>query len=319
MTIPPVIALMGPTASGKTQLAVELVAHFPVEIISVDSALIYQEMDIGTAKPDLSILQKAPHHLIDLIPPDETYSVARFCEEALTTIKAIYARGNIPLLVGGTMMYFHALFHGMDVLPESDEIVRDELTKQAEINGLESLYRTLFMIDPQTAARLEPTDKQRILRALEVFKLTGQPMSSLLQRQNRPPFSAFDYPLLMLHLVPSDRTTLHKRIQQRFLSMLKDHFIEEVVYLKEKYCLTREMPAMRCVGYRQALDYLDSPQTQADYAVLEERGIVATRQLAKRQLTWLRNQPRAAQSYELDCLNLEQSYREIARLIAAFV
>lgn len=315
MSIPPVIALMGPTASGKTHLAVTLAQVLPIEIISVDSALIYQEMNIGTAKPDAETLKKAPHHLIDLIQPNETYSVARFCTDALALIKTAHAQGRIPLLVGGTMMYFNALFHGMDALPEGDETLRGRLTQQLHEEGLSTLYALLEKHDLETASRLHPTDTQRILRALEIYFLTGNPMSVLLQRGKREAFSAFPHSLMMFHLVPSERAVLHQRIEQRFMEMLSNGFLEEVIFLKEKYQLNAEMSSMRCVGYRQALTYLDSLQTRTDYSLLQERGIIATRQLAKRQLTWLRNQPRAAESYDLDCLDLDKSYQKLLMLV----
>lgn len=273
---------MGPTASGKTGVAVELVQHLPCEIISVDSALVYRDMDIGTAKPDAATLAAAPHHLIDIIDPTESYSAARFRADALALMAEITARGRIPLLAGGTMLYFKALRQGLNDLPEADPALRAELDAEAAERGWPALHAELAQVDPETAARLKPNDAQRIQRALEVYRLTGEPMAEILKREAP---AAFPYRVLPLALLPGDRAVLHRRIAERFDLMLEQGFIEEVEDLREKYALNLELPSMRCVGYRQVWQYLDG---EFDRATLREKGIAATRQLAKRQLTWLR-------------------------------
>lgn len=279
---PPVIFLMGPTASGKTGVAVQLVQKLPLEIVSVDSALVYRGMDIGTAKPDAATLRRAPHHLIDLIEPTEAYSAARFREDALRVMAEITARGHVPLLVGGTMLYFKALWEGLSELPQADAALREEIEREARERGWPALHAELAKFDPHTAARLKPTDTQRIQRALEVVRLTGKPMSQVLS-ENRS--EALPYRVLPLALVPSDRAVLHARIAERFAAMLEAGLVEEVQALRKKYPLKPGLPSMRCVGYRQAWAYLDG---EYDREELLKRGIYATRQLAKRQLTWLR-------------------------------
>jgi tRNA dimethylallyltransferase len=292
--LPPAIFLMGPTASGKTGAAVALMAKLPVEIISVDSALVFKDMNIGTAKPDAAILEKAPHHLIDIIEPTNAYSAANFRSDALQLMADITARGKIPLLVGGTMLYFKALEDGLSGLPEADPLIRAALDAEAAQIGWPAMHNKLAMIDPQTAARLEPNDTQRIQRALEVYKITGETMTSLFAKQTN---QALPYQLLKISLVPSDRKVLHERIALRFDQMLAAGFVEEVRALIAKYpSLTAESTAMRCVGYRQALEHLSG---EYDVAELRDRGIFATRQLAKRQLTWLRGMKDIV---ELDCL-----------------
>ncbi|MGD9787968.1 MAG: tRNA (adenosine(37)-N6)-dimethylallyltransferase MiaA [Sulfuricellaceae bacterium] len=273
---------MGPTASGKTGVAVELVQHLPCEIISVDSALVYRDMDIGTAKPDAATLASAPHHLIDVIDPTESYSAARFRADALALMAEITARGRIPLLAGGTMLYFKALRQGLNDLPEADPALRAELDADAAERGWPALHAELARVDPATAARLQPNDAQRIQRALEVFRLTGEPMAEILKREVP---AELPYRVLPLALLPGDRAVLHRRIAERFDAMLEQGFIEEVQALRQKYRLNLDLPSMRCVGYRQAWQYLDG---EFDLATLREKGIAATRQLAKRQLTWLR-------------------------------
>ena len=293
--LPPAIFLMGPTASGKTGAAVDLISKLPVEIISVDSALVFKDMNIGTAKPDAATLAKAPHHLIDIIEPTSAYSAANFRTDALRLMADITARGNIPLLVGGTMLYFKALQEGLSGLPEANQEVRARLDARAAFIGWPAMHEKLALIDPITAARLEPNDTQRIQRALEVFELTGEAMSALYAKQTR---EVFPYNLLKIALVPSDRKVLHERIAIRFEQMLKDGFVDEVRALIAKYpSLTPESTSMRCVGYRQALEHLAG---EYDVAELRDRGIFATRQLAKRQLTWLRGMKDIV---ELDCLN----------------
>lgn len=283
---------MGPTASGKTALAVGLVERFPLEIISVDSALVYRDMDIGTAKPDAATLARAPHHLLDIRDPTETYSAAAFCDDARRLMADIAARGRVPLLVGGTMLYFRALLQGLDDLPRADVALRKELEAQAAARGWPALHAELAAVDPATAARLAPNDSQRIGRALEIFRLTGTPMSALLDRAQ----SELPYRVLQLALIPSDRAVLHQRIAARFDAMLADGLLDEVETLRRRYALNADLPSMRAVGYRQAWAYLDG---EIDLKGLREQGIAATRQLAKRQLTWLRSWPDVV---ELNCL-----------------
>ncbi|BCB26278.1 tRNA dimethylallyltransferase [Sulfurimicrobium lacus] len=292
-TFPPAIFLMGPTASGKTGVAVELVQHLPVEIVSVDSALVYRDMDIGTAKPDAATLAAAPHHLIDLIDPTNSYSAAQFRSDALRLMGEITARGNIPLLVGGTMLYFMALQHGLNDLPQADPELRAELDARARRSGWPALHEELARLDPVTAARLDPADAQRIQRALEVCLLSGRPMSELLAQEKT---GDLPYRLVQLALVPSDRAVLHQRIEARFDAMLEQGLVAEVEALRARYALTPNLPSMRCVGYRQAWQYLDG---EMDFATLRDKGIFATRQLAKRQLTWLRGMGNVS---EFDCL-----------------
>ena len=287
---------MGPTASGKTAVAVALIDQLPVEIISVDSALVYKDMDIGTAKPDANLLLQAPHHLLNLIDPTSAYSAASFRSDALRLMADITARGKIPLLVGGTMLYFKALQEGLSGLPEANPEVRAALDLEAAQIGWPGMHAKLALIDSVTAARLAPNDTQRIQRALEVHAISGETMSSLFAKQTS---AALPYRLLKLALVPNDRAVLHERIALRFDQMLEAGFLDEVRALLVKYpTLTQDATSMRCVGYRQALEHLAGDY---DLAELRDRGIFATRQLAKRQLTWLRGM---ADSLELDCLQL---------------
>lgn len=293
--LPPAIFLMGPTASGKTGAAVELISKLPVEIISVDSALVYRDMNIGTAKPDAATLAVAPHHLIDIIDPTSAYSAANFRSDALRLMADITSRGKIPLLVGGTMLYFKALEGGLSSLPEANPQVRAELDVEAAQIGWPAMHSKLAAIDPVTAARLEPNDTQRIQRALEVYAISGETMSSLFAKQTS---EALPYKLLKIALVPSDRKVLHERIALRFDQMLAAGFVDELRALVAKYpTLTPESTSMRCVGYRQALEHLAG---EYDAAEFRDRGIFATRQLAKRQLTWLRGMDDIV---ELDCLD----------------
>ena len=279
-----IFCLMGPTASGKTQLACELVNHFPIEIISVDSAMIYREMNIGTAKPDAEILAKAPHHLIDIIDPPDSYSAASFCNDVDRISAHIIRQGKIPLLVGGTMMYFRALQQGLSSLPPADETVRAMLLQQANEQGWDYLHQELARVDATTAARLHPKDTQRIQRALEVFHLTSRPLSDFLKEEKQIP----TYHFVNFSLIPEDRSWLHDRIAHRFEHMLQHGLIDEVEGLLQKWPLTLDNPSMRSVGYRQVLQYL---QGEDDYTSLCSKGTAATRQLAKRQLTWLRHWP----------------------------
>ncbi len=307
---PPAIFLMGPTASGKTGLAVELVQTLPLEIISVDSALVYQDMDIGTAKPEAGILQQAPHHLIDVIDPTQVYSAAQFRTDALRLMAEITARGKVPLLVGGTMLYFRALEQGLSGLPEADASVRAALDLEAAEIGWPGMHAKLATIDPDTAARLQPTDSQRIQRALEVHQLTGQTMTALHQQQAA---ETLPYRLLKIALQPSDRAVLHARIAERFSIMMQGGLLEEVQALLQKYPgLHPDMTSMRCVGYRQTLAYIAGDIDEADW---QAQGIAATRQLAKRQLTWLRGMD---DTLALDCLS-ESLYAQAYQVIKDFL
>ncbi len=292
-SFPPAIFLMGPTASGKTSIAVDLVQHLPVELISVDSALVFRDMDIGTAKPDAATLARAPHHLIDIIAPTGAYSAAAFRHDALRLMADITARGKIPLLVGGTMLYFKALREGLSPLPQADAALRAELDAEIARHGIERLHAKLAEVDAETAARLHATDTQRIQRALEIYRLSGQPMSVLIRQQEQNPLP---YRIVPVALLPSERAALHQRIATRFAEMLKLGLVDELRRLRQKYRLHRDMTSMRCVGYRQAWEYMEGEITEAE---VREKGIAATRQLAKRQLTWLRSTPDIV---ELDCL-----------------
>lgn len=294
---------MGATATGKTDLAVKLAENYPVEIISVDSALIYKSMDIGTAKPDAQLLQRAPHFLIDILDPAEKWSAWDFVQQATGLITEINERGNIPLLVGGTMMYFNALEQGMNDLPMADETMRHQLNQQLQLEGLESLYAELKEIDPATAARVKPTDPQRIMRALEVYRLSGKTMSELLQQKKQKP--SIDFKRLILD-VP-ERTALHQRIEHRFQLMLEQGFEQEVVELRKRSDLNIDLPSMRCVGYRQMWLYLDGNYSHDE---MVNRSVVATRQLAKRQLTWLRKYEQVKRVDYLD-----YSFAEITRYL----
>lgn len=286
---PPAILLMGPTASGKTAVAAQLAATLPCEIISVDSALVYRGMDIGTAKPDAELLRRAPHHLIDVIEPHESYSAAKFRDDALALMREITERGNIPLLVGGTMLYFKALVEGLNDLPEADSTIRLIIETMADEEGWPGVHEKLRRIDPDTAARLEPTDAQRIQRALEIYYITGKSMTDLLKK---PKYVYFPYTPIRIALTPGDRAALHERIAQRFEAMLEAGLIDELRRLREDYGLEPDMPSMRCVGYRQAWTALDEGlDGNALLDAARERGSAATRQLAKRQLTWLRSMP----------------------------
>lgn len=291
---PLAVAIMGPTASGKTAAALAVARHIPSEIISVDSALVYRGMNVGTAKPSAEELALVPHHLIDIIDPAESYSAAKFREDAIRITLEIIKRGKLPLLVGGTMLYFKAMMGGLDDLPPANPAVRAELDAQAARMGWPAMHAKLAALDPETAARLKPNDAQRIQRALEIIELSGKPMSQLLA-QRAPTELPFE--LLPIALEPSDRSVLHERIANRFDAMLRDdHLLKEVETLRRRGDLHQGLPSMRSVGYRQCWEYLNG---QYDKTALRDKGIAATRQLAKRQLTWLRAMP---DRIVIDCL-----------------
>jgi tRNA dimethylallyltransferase len=332
VSIPDAIALLGPTASGKSAISMALAERFDLEIISVDSALVYRGMDIGTAKPDAADLRRVPHHLIDLIDPIDAYSAARFAEDATRAISEVRARKRLPLLVGGTMLYLRALRSGLDALPRADASVRASIDARAAMLGWPALHAELAAIDPVTAARLEPGDAQRIQRALEVHAITGQPLSSLIGQTDRSAADARPQ-IALIALEPSDRAVLHQRIAARFDTMLRHGLVDEVRALRARGDLHANLPSMRCVGYRQSWQYLDDIEPhpgdakgvstvgkRADQRVgnqalgtvqagsveaavrwqrLVDEGVAATRQLAKRQLTWLRSMP---DRHVVDCL-----------------
>lgn len=292
--LPPAILIMGPTASGKTAVAMRLADRFPVELISVDSAQVFRDMDVGTAKPDRATLQRYPHRLIDLISPEESYSAARFRTEALAAMAEISAAGKVPVLVGGTMLYFRALLNGLADLPQADTALRAEIDAEAARDGWPAMHAKLQQLDPLTAARLHTTDSQRLQRALEVCRLSGRPMSALLaeSEHQRPAYN-----FLSIGLLPSDRAALHARIAQRFDDMLLAGLDDEVSRLRQKYALHLDLPSMRCVGYRQTWEAQEGIIPARE---LRDRGIFATRQLAKRQITWLSN---SFEAETFDCLD----------------
>jgi len=279
----PVVFLMGPTASGKTALAMQLYDELPCEIVSVDSAMIYKGMDIGTAKPDAETLRQYPHRLIDLCDPSEAYSAAEFRRDALNEISEIRNSGKIPLLTGGTMMYFNALKNGLAQLPEADPEVRQRLLDEANAMGWPYMHAKLAKVDPESAQRLNPNDSQRLQRALEVYEVSGRTMTDLWaeQEQQKP-----EFPIISMAVMPNDRAELHQRIEQRFDIMLEQGFVDEVRSLWDRGDLNLQMPSVRCVGYRQVWEYFSDTW---DYETMRFKGIVATRQLAKRQVTWLRS------------------------------
>lgn len=308
----PVACLLGPTASGKTASALEFTAQSrargrEIEIVSVDSALVYRGMDIGTAKPDAQERAAAVHHLIDIVDPADAYSAANFRADALRVTGEIVARGNVPLLVGGTMLYYKALTQGLNDLPTADAAVRAQLDADAARDGWPALHARLAEVDPPTAARLAPNDSQRIQRALEIYLLTGQPMSTLLAAPRQAATDdAARYRFVPIALEPSDRSVLHKRIEQRFDAMLANGLLDEVKTLRARGDLNADMPSMRCVGYRQAWEYLDG---EIDYATMRDKGVFATRQLCKRQLTWLRAMP---ERIVVDCCAADLTAQAVA-------
>jgi tRNA dimethylallyltransferase len=306
---PMAVAIMGPTASGKTAAALAIARTRPVEIISVDSALVYRGMDIGTAKPSPEELAAVPHHLIDIIDPLEAYSVMQFREDAIRLVGEISARGALPLLVGGTMMYFKGLTDSLDELPTADPALRAQLDAEAASIGWPGMHAKLRTLDPVTAERLKPKDAQRINRALEIIALTGKPMSELLGKREKP---ELPFDLISFALEPSDRAVLHQRIAQRFDAMLggrdDEGLVAEVARLRARGDLSPALPSIRCVGYRQTWDYLEG---KIDRAELRELGIIATRQLAKRQITWLRAMP---ERIVIDCLGTDPTGELMDRL-----
>lgn len=290
---PPAIFLMGPTASGKSGIALEIAGHLPVEIVSVDSAQVYRHMNIGTAKPDAKSMATVSHHLIDLIEPHERYSVAQFLNDALASMREITQRGNIPLLVGGTMLYFRALLEGLSELPAADAGIRMIIETRAEADGWPAMHKELRRLDPASAARIHPTDSQRVQRALEVCYLTDMPMSEILKK---PRHVHLPYRVIPIALIPSQREVLHQRIAHRFEEMLKLGLIDETRAIRDKFRLDDTSPSMRCVGYRQVWMYLNN---EVSLEKMREMALAATRQLAKRQLTWLRPMKGVK---EFDCL-----------------
>jgi tRNA dimethylallyltransferase len=311
--LPPAIFLMGPTAAGKTDLAIELTKVLPCELISVDSALVYRGMDIGTAKPSKALLDAYPHRLIDILDPSESYSAADFRRDALSAMAEITARGKIPLLVGGTMLYFKALLEGLADMPAADPEVRAQLESEARSKGWQALHDELAAIDPVSAARIHPNDPQRLSRALEVYRVSGLSMTAHRDQQTAQSAEAaasgchqLPYTVANLAIAPLDRSVLHTRIAQRFTHMLDQGFVDEVVALRSRGDLHSNLPSIRAVGYRQVWDHLDGKLTRDE---MQERGIIATRQLAKRQFTWLRSWEDLHWLDSLACDNLPRALK----------
>lgn len=315
--LPPAIFLMGPTAAGKTDLAIELARVLPCELISVDSALIYRDMDIGTAKPDKATLAEFPHRLIDIRDPAESYSAAEFRADALTAMAEITARGRIPLLVGGTMLYFKALLEGLAEMPSADAALRAELEARAQAEGWEVLHAELRAVDPESAARIHPNDPQRLIRALEVYHVSGQSMTVHRQRQaaentagGASAVRQFPYTVAQMAIAPAQRQLLHERIALRFRLMLEQGLVAEVERLRQRSDLHVGLPSIRAVGYRQVWDHLDG---KLDAVQMQERGIIATRQLAKRQFTWLRGWQQDVHWFDsAACDNLPRALKYLA-------
>ncbi len=307
--LPPAIFLMGPTASGKTDLAVAMAEQLPCDIISVDSSLVYRGMDIGSAKPDAATLAKAPHRLIDIRNPDEPYSVADFRADALREMADITAQGRIPLLVGGTMLYFKALLEGLADLPQADAQIRADIEAEAEVKGWPAMHRELATVDPKSADRIHPNHSQRIGRALEVYRISGQTMTSLRELQAEDPLP---YRPVQFALIPESRSWLHERIALRFEKMMAEDFLVEVEGLFRTSGIHKDLPALRAVGYRQAWDYLGGNITREE---MIERAIIATRQLSKRQLTWLRSWPDLYRLPIGDHTDIRALYSEVLKVL----
>ncbi len=305
--LPPAIFLMGPTASGKTALSVQLAQKLNAEIISVDSALVFKGMDIGTAKPTLEERAGIQHHLIDILDPAESFSTGAFREQALSLMAEITARGKLPLLVGGTMLYFNALYHGLAVLPTADAQLRAELDAEFQQLGKHAMHEQLQAIDPVAAARIHPNDPQRVQRALEVYRLTGKSMTQLHQQAKA---DSLPYQQIKLIMAPNERAVLHDKIAHRFKQMLQRGFVKEVQALYERGDLTEKMPSVRAVGYRQVWAYLSG---EMDAEMMQEKGIIATRQLAKRQFTWLRRETEAQLLNSQDSQVFELAYATVQR------
>lgn len=310
--------LTGPTAGGKTGVGVELAGRIGAEIVSMDSMALYRGMDIGTAKPSKELLAEFPHRLIDILDPAEAYSAADFRRDALQAMADITARGKIPLLVGGTMLYYKALVEGLADMPAADPNVRAQIEEEAARLGWQALHEQLAVIDPESAARIHPNDPQRLSRALEVYRVSGQSMTALRQRQSAQSTEAaasgmqqLPYTVANLAIAPANRQVLHRRIEQRFTLMLEQGFIDEVVALRERSDLHAGLPSIRAVGYRQVWDYLDGKLTSAE---MQERGIIATRQLAKRQFTWLRSWTDLHWLDSLDCDNLPRALKYLGTI-----
>lgn len=316
--LPPAIFLMGPTAAGKTDLAIEIARAVPCDLISVDSALVYRGMDIGTAKPPAELLREFPHQLIDIRDPAESYSAADFVADALAAMAATTSKGRIPLLVGGTMMYFKALLEGLADMPPADPAIRAELEAQAQAEGLSTLHRLLAEVDPESAKRIHPNDPQRLIRALEVQRVSGMTMTEHRARQQEqkagdgaPDGGVLPYTVAQLSVAPVQRQVLHQRIEQRFVSMVEQGFVGEVEMLRERGDLHPELPSMRAVGYRQVWNHLDGACTHEEMVQL---GVIATRQLAKRQLTWLRGWKDVHWLESSTCDNLPRALKYLERL-----
>ncbi|NWB90939.1 tRNA (adenosine(37)-N6)-dimethylallyltransferase MiaA [Pseudomonas agarici] len=316
--LPPAIFLMGPTAAGKTDLAIELTKVLPCELISVDSALVYRDMDIGTAKPAKELLAQFPHRLIDILDPAQSYSAAQFRCDALAAMAEITARGKIPLLVGGTMLYYKALLEGLADMPAADPQVRADIEEEAARHGWRALHDQLAHIDPESAARIHPNDPQRLSRALEVYRVSGSNMTALRRRQSAQSTEVgasgrpqLPYTVANLAIAPASRQVLHERIAQRFTQMLERGFIDEVVALRSRGDLHVGLPSIRAVGYRQVWDHLDGKLAPAE---MRERGIIATRQLAKRQFTWLRSWADLHWLDSLDCDNLPRALKYLGTI-----
>ncbi|MGP0013630.1 MULTISPECIES: tRNA (adenosine(37)-N6)-dimethylallyltransferase MiaA [Pseudomonas] len=316
--LPPAIFLMGPTAAGKTDLAIELTKVLPCELISVDSALVYRDMDIGTAKPSKALLAQFPHRLIDILDPAQSYSAAEFRSDALVAMAEITARGKIPLLVGGTMLYYKALLEGLAEMPAADPQIRAEIEEEAARLGWQALHDQLAVVDPVSAARIHPNDPQRLSRALEVYRVSGSSMTAHRERQSAQSTDAaasgrpqLPYTVANLAIAPANRQALHDRIAQRFTQMLEQGFVDEVVALRRRGDLHVGLPSIRAVGYRQVWEHLEGKLTSAE---MQERGIIATRQLAKRQFTWLRSWTDLHWLDSLDCDNLPRALKYLGTI-----